>query len=232
MKSDETVHLRPETYIQLMSGIAENGFFQSHSPPIDGAELLGYDPPCGPKMFDRLAEELAGDALEISAAAAKRLYNALIKGFDCRTRKPLHVLQSMEVCNEPAEPSELVASRVSLDTSTGQCPRTGVRLRLINLDDQQKERLKEGLHYLASTAYNERTGKNSSAAEDNLREFGDWLARRSDKPFTAIVGKSSPRYILCCLRDIKSSHSIQSLPLLSRWSKYRILLPEFRARVI
>ena len=187
MKSGETVHMRPETYIQLISAIAEKGFFRSESPPIDGAERLGY--PSGPKLFDRLAEELALDALEISAAAAKRLYNALLKGFDIKTQRPLHVLQSLEICNVPAEPSELVASRVSLNVNTGQCPRTGVRLRLINLDDEQKERLKEGLHYLAVTAYKERSGKDGYVAEENLRRFGDWLARRPDKPFTAIVGK-------------------------------------------
>jgi hypothetical protein len=189
MKSGEAVHLRPETYIQLMSGIAENGFFRPQAPPIDGAEMLGYASPSGPKLFDSLAEELAGDALEISAAGAKRLYNALLKGFDDHTLRPLHVLQSLEGCNEPADSSELVASRVSLDSNTGQCPRTGVRLRLINLNDKQKEKLKDGLHYLAATAYKERGGKNGSAAEENLRDFGDWLARRSDKPFTAIVGK-------------------------------------------
>lgn len=187
MRSGEAVHLKPETYIQLMSGIAENGFFRPQSPPIDGAEMLGY--PSGPKLFDRLAEELAVDALEISAAAAKRLYNGLLKGFDVHTLRPLHVLQSLEVRNEPAEPSELVASRVTLDANTGQCPRSGVHLRLINLDNTQKEKLKEGLHYLAATAYKERSGKDGSAAEENLRSFGDWLAKRSEQPFTAIVGK-------------------------------------------
>jgi hypothetical protein len=203
MKSGEAVHLRPETYIQLMSGIAENGFFHSQSPPIDGAELLGYDSPSGPKLFDRLAEELASDALEISAAAAKRLYNALLKGFGDHTLRPLHILQSLEVCNEPAEPSEFVASRVSLDANTGQCPRTGVRLRLINLDDQQKEKLKEGLLYLAATAYMERGGKNGSAAEENLRNFGEWLARRSEKPFTAIVGKCNFVYSFATFMKLK-----------------------------
>jgi len=190
MRQGETVHLRPETYIQLISGIAENGFFCPSAPAIDGARDLGYEYASGPKLFDRLSEELSNDAVEISAAAAKRLYNALSKGFEGHNMKPLHFLQSLEVRNDPADISELIASRVSLDASTGECPRTGVRLRLINLDDEQKERLKQGLHYLAASAYEERSGKDAGAkAEENLRSFGDWLAKRNAEPFTAIVGR-------------------------------------------
>ncbi len=189
MKGEASVHLRPEIYIQLMSGIAENGFFLPQAPPILGAIDLGYDPPSGPKLFDRLAEELADGAVEISAAAAKRLHNALVKGFSGHNIKPLHLLQSFKVCNAPAKTSELVVSRVSLNSSTGQCPRSGVHLRLIDLDDKQKEKLKEGLHYLAAVSFEERTGKNGAEAGKNLRDFGKWLINRTEQPFTAIVGK-------------------------------------------
>ena len=191
MKSGESVHLKPETYIQLMSAIAENGFFRPDSPPIDGALALGYEQPSGPRLFDRLAEELANDAVEISASAAKRLYNGLLNGFSGHNLKPLHLLQSLDVCNDPADPLELVASRVALDETTGQCPRTGVHLRLINLDVAQKKRLRDGLQFLAKSSYEERTGKDGSPAETHLKEFGIWLAEREQQPFTAIIGKSS-----------------------------------------
>lgn len=190
MRSGDTVHLKPETYIQLMSGIAENGYFRPDAPPIDRVKSLGYCHSSGPKLFDELCEELADDAVEISAAAAKRLYNAIVKGFDDdHGLEKLHLLQSFHACSRRADATELVASRVSLDETTGECPRTGVRLRLINLDDKQKERLKDGLHYLARTAYEERSGKPGLKAEENLKDFGAWLTKRADKPFTAIVGK-------------------------------------------
>lgn len=189
MKGDATVHLRPETYIQLMSAMAENGCFRPGAPAIDIAKKLGYEQASGPELFDQLAKELADDVVEISAAAAKSLHNALSKGFKGHALKPLHLLQSMEINNVKADYSELVASRVSLNTNTGECPRTGVRLRLISLDDDQTQKLKEGLHYLASAAYEERRGENGTKATENLRSFGDWLANRPGHPFTAIVGK-------------------------------------------
>jgi len=188
MKRDTTVFMKPETYIQLMSAIAENGFFRSDSRPIEGALEIGFISPSGPKLFDRLAEDLSNDSVEISASGAKRLYNGLLKGLDGHTLKPLHLLQSLEVCNEPANPNELVASRVTVDETNGRCPRTGVQLRLINLDGEQKERLKNGLQILAKSAFEERTGKDGSKAEQNLEEFGVWLANRTSPAFTAIVG--------------------------------------------
>jgi hypothetical protein len=189
MKCGESVHLKPETYVQLIAGIAEKGFFRLDSPPINGALELGYEQASGPELFDRLAEELANDAVEISASAAKRLYNGLLNGFDGHDLKHLHLLQSLAVCNDAAATTELVASRVTLDETTGRCPRTGVHLRLISLDDAQKEKLKEGLQFLAKSAFEERTGKDGSQAEQNLKDFGVWLAKRKERAFTAIVGK-------------------------------------------
>lgn len=145
------------------------------SDSIAGVAKLGYSLDSGPELFDLLAQELADNFVEITAASAKRLYNACQRGFQDSKLKPLHLLESISPCNDPAEPNELVVSRVTLDATNGMCPRTGTHLRLIGLDTDQKEQLRNGLTNLATTAYTERSTKHSSKAELELKKFADWL---------------------------------------------------------
>ena len=146
---------------------------------IDGVKELGYAEEAGPGLFDLLAEELAGNTIEITSASAKRLYNAFQRGYRdheaSRNLKSLHLLEPLKTCNDPADPEELVVSRVSVDEKSGICPRTGVQLRLINLDKEQKEKLQSGLVHLSATTYEERHKEKNSKAEDSIRRFGEWL---------------------------------------------------------
>jgi hypothetical protein len=87
----------------------------------------------------------------------------------------MHLLESLKICNEPAASDEMVISRVTLDESTGRCPRTGAQLRLINLDAVQKRQLQDGLVHLSATSYEERHQKKNSKAEDEIRRFGELL---------------------------------------------------------
>ena len=118
-------------------------------------------------------------AVEIPSASAKRLYNAFQSGFEGMGEpynlEQLHLLQSLTPCNDKAAPDELVASRVSLDESTGKCPRTDACLRLINLNSEQKQQLRDGLLYLSSTLNKQRDKNNNSYAENELRRFEKWL---------------------------------------------------------
>jgi hypothetical protein len=153
--------------------------FRYNSEPINGIKELGYSVDCGPELFDLLASEMADLAVEIPPASAKRLYNAFQSGFEGYgpgfELQRLHILQSLNPCNDMAAPETLVASRVSLDKTTGKCPRTGAQLRLINLDAEQKQQLQNGLVHLSATAYEERHQAKNSKAEDSLRRFGEWL---------------------------------------------------------
>jgi hypothetical protein len=140
---------------------------------------MGYTHASGPQLFDKLASELADGAIEISSASAKRLYNAFQKGFRddemASKLEPLHLLQTLNTCNERAAANELIVSRVTLDESTGRCPRTGAQLRLINLDADQKRQLQDGLMYLAETSYEERHRQKNTIAVDAIKQFGEWL---------------------------------------------------------
>jgi hypothetical protein len=110
MKQGEHVVMQPETYVQLLACLAENGYFRyvkkifgttfslncipsfcrkSHPPcvfrngatAIEGVKEVGYMDASGPALFDSLVSELAEIAVEINSAAAKRLYSTFQSGF-------------------------------------------------------------------------------------------------------------------------------------------------------
>ena len=154
-------------------------YIRPDADPIDGVVELGYAEGSGPGLFDLLATELAENTIEITSASAKRLYNAFQHGYReheaSRNLKSLHLLESLKTCNDPADLDELVVSRVLVDDKSGICPRTGVQLKLINLDKGQKQTLQAGLIQLSATSYEERHKEKNSKAEDSIREFGEWL---------------------------------------------------------
>ena len=153
--------------------------------PIEGIEGLGYPNGCGSKLFDQLALELADITPEISSASARRLYNAFAVGYNDGNPdnglNPLHLLEPLKTCNDKAKPKDLIVSRVTLDSNTGYCPRSGVQLRLVKLDLDQKNQLKQNLLQLAKDTYEEfhKDRKNkkydSSLALSSFKRFGNWL---------------------------------------------------------
>lgn len=167
---------------------------------IQGIKDLGYPDDSGPVLFDTLVSELAENAIEINSAAAKRLYNTFQRGFegdDPRTNlKALHLLESLKGNSDPADPRDLVVSRVRLDENTGRCPRSGAQLRLINLDSNQKRRFRDGLLYLASSSFEERHKTKDAKVEKELHKFGKWLKERSGEPFTAILDGPNVAYYM------------------------------------
>ena len=152
-------------------------------------------------MLDILVTELAEHSIEISSASAKRLYNAFQRGFrgdnPKMNLKQLHLLESIRTNNDLAETDEIIVSRVEIDESTGICPRSGVQLRLINLDPNQKIRFQEALLQLVSTSYKERHRQAKSInVSEKLHRFGRWLQTRDGKPFTAIIDGPNIAYYM------------------------------------
>ena len=168
---------------------------------MKGIEGLPYSTHCGPKLLDILASELAENFIEITSASAKRLYNAFQQGFRGddvgKNLRQLHLLESLRIDDELAEPDELIVSRVRIDESTGKCPRSGSQLRLINLDAAQKKRFQESLLYLVLSSYKERNRKATRTdVAENLTKFGKWLQNRKGKPFTAIIDGPNIAYYM------------------------------------
>lgn len=187
MRDSQLVFLEPENYVLLLSTLAENGCFKTNATPIDGIDGLGYKNNRGPELFDELAGEMAEDVLEISAASARRLYNALATGLEgenfTNEVKPINTLAGVSTNNEEAAESDLILSRVSVDKKTALCPRSGVKLRLIKLERDQQHQLHKGLMDLSENQYEEFarnhgrkiTAQDKSYAANMLCEFSSWL---------------------------------------------------------
>jgi hypothetical protein len=185
---------------------------------IPGIAELGYTPDAGPALFDTLASELAQSFIEISSASAKLLYNAFQRGFQgekgfTTNLKPMHMFESFQVNNQLAEQNELIVSRVKIDENTGQCSRSGSKLRLIGLDAEQRKKFQEGLLYLLSSSYEKRyqhKRDNLGQVTEALRQFGAWLQDREGAPFTAIVdGPNVGYYMQNFLQGRFNYHQIQ-----------------------
>lgn len=186
MREEPGVILEPENYTLLVSTLAEIGCFTNDSDPIECAKDIGYENDCGPNLLNELLNEMSEDVLEISSASARRLHNALVIGFKSekmiKLPKPIHSLAGVPLNNEPAENDELIVSRVSVGNKTGLCPRSGIRLRLINLEKEHRSQLHSQLMNLSDERYqefieNRKFGNvhDKSYAAKNLNDFSNWL---------------------------------------------------------
>ncbi len=150
---------------------------------IEGVCELGYKYDAGPGLFDELMNEMAEDVLEISSASARRLYNAIAIGFRGVEKvdlKPIDTLGGLVINNSKAKSDDLIASRVSIDETTGMCPRVGVKLQLIKLQRDERQQLHQSLLQLSATRFEEFNAKFSydgsmDYAQKKLNEFADWL---------------------------------------------------------
>eukprot|EP00567_Pseudictyota_dubia_P013161 CAMPEP_0197438704 /NCGR_PEP_ID=MMETSP1175-20131217/5617_1 /TAXON_ID=1003142 /ORGANISM="Triceratium dubium, Strain CCMP147" /LENGTH=854 /DNA_ID=CAMNT_0042968483 /DNA_START=520 /DNA_END=3084 /DNA_ORIENTATION=+ len=205
MRTIPTVYLEPETYVLMISTVAENGFFRIDADPIGGE--TGYKAAAGPDLFDELVSEMADDVLEITSASARRIYNALAVGFKgdkmAKHLKEIHSLSGVPSRNEAADDKELVACRVTVDANTAVCPRTGATLRLILIAEKQREQMHESLLQLSKTSIEElnrsqrgRSGSDSEFAARELTRFSRWLDERTGPPFTAVVDGANVAYYM------------------------------------
>lgn len=201
MRGTSTVIFDPETYVHLISTLAEAFYFQHDSKPIEGAVEIGYAPN-GPDLLNQIMEEMSEDVLEISSASARRLYNAFQAGFQGtdmgKNLAEIHPLAPLAIVNDPATDGELIASRVLIDAETGTCPRSAARLRLLQLTTDQKEQLRVSLSELANTQYEEfgNWKKKRDHAVKALANFSRLLDEQSDEPYTAIVDGANVSFFM------------------------------------
>ncbi|EEC46713.1 predicted protein [Phaeodactylum tricornutum CCAP 1055/1] len=191
MKRLPLVHFEAETYVHLIAGLAELGYFQLQSDPIDGIEKLGFVNGAGPGLFDELLTEMAEDILELTSQHAKRLNNALAKGFPESSLEVTSSLGSVLQTSVAAGEDDFIASRVHIDQSSGHCPVSGVKLRLMSLEPEQAKAFKQNILDMATSEQDryELKSKQKRAQRSDfiLNEFMKWLDTRAGDPFTAIL---------------------------------------------
>lgn len=194
MRSSKSVHLDAATYAMLLGAIASRGYF---NPGSDMQTDMGFI--SGPKLFDDLVTHMAYDLLELTEDAV----NALYKGFLVAAHDDANNLSSMgpivvnETIPEYSRVGNINFGRVTINASTGICEATGVKLRMLTLDEQQREHVRQTLLDMAYSLQEEyrATAKVKSNLEkvptgdycrDQLLNFSNWLAG-TDEPFTAFV---------------------------------------------
>jgi len=221
MMSAPSVHLESETYVLVLSSLARRGHFRQDSEPIENIQDLGYSETRGASLFDAIANEMAKDVLEITSASAKDLRNALVAGYAAAPLHKMAVRNLSEVpydCDmtpwiEPAVQDELVANRIRIGTNSTVCPRTNATLRLILLDDHQRQQMHDALLRMADSQFDayetklqtkgnkpSRLSLEENYAGKHLEGFAQWLNDRDGEPFTAIIdGANVAYYGLGCI---------------------------------
>ena len=200
MRQKPSVQLDLETYTTLLAGLAARGCFQPGAAPIDVDKSVTTS--SGPDLFDELAAEMAETVIKISMASAKRLYNGFAEGFPGSNLEKTTSFSPLRLSDKRALENEVLVNRVSIDPVTGECPCSGVKLRLINLDEEQKQQLKRGLLSLArEQERNFHATKRAkqpwtAKSESRLLNFCHWLGNRKGKPFTAIVDGANVGYYM------------------------------------
>lgn len=126
---------------------------------------------------------MAEDVLEITSASARRLYSAFENALKAQKSgkeiAAMHPLAPLPIENDAAADDELIVSRTIVADDTGVCPRSGAKLRLINLEPNERVQTCNSLLNLAESAYHEWNEKLGRATSDRaltaLIEFATWL---------------------------------------------------------
>jgi len=208
IRNKHGIILEPESYVQLIAAVAENGYFAPNPPKDKNITCANFKSTSGSDLFDELVAIMAEDVLEISAASARRLYSAFSNAFQethiGRKLERLHPLTPLHIHSDAAADDELVANRVKVDTNTGQCLRTGAKLRLITLDTNQRAQVQESLLRLSEEQYENYTKgvrvrtirAGTTDPHEHMLKFFAWMNQREGKPFTAIVDGANVGYYM------------------------------------
>ena len=207
MQRISTVYFDSDTYIQLLASLAENGYL---NPGFQEAPST-YSGHVGPLLLDEIASVMSEDILQISLANAKRMHNGMAKGFESSGLQWISALETMKLDVEPDQ-GPVLASRVRIDHDAGFCHKSGIKLRLKKLTEDQCTTLIEGCKSLASSRQKEwhkihSLGPIKERADDALADFLDWLDTRQGTPYTAVIDAANIGHHMQNYEGGKFSHA-------------------------
>jgi RluA family pseudouridine synthase len=208
MQNAPGVHFDTATYVQILSTLAEQGFFSDSSHSLDVIVRRAGFESAGPALFDALASEMAEDLLEFDEANALHLYNAFQMALNGPTEKsPRSASNKIPFLATPSYMSNTTAvlGRVTIDPQTCLCPATHAKLQLFSLTLDQQKQVRQRLLEMAASQHEtfaskmrtmgksrQDTATRSGAyAMDKLNDFVEWVAERN---FTAIIDGPNVAY--------------------------------------
>lgn len=184
MRQSPGVILDADAYAMVVGSLAKHGFFRQDASPIEGYETFGLKASHGPILFDEIAMMMGNDILELTEKAVVRLCEDFMIAFGAEgplTSEKIPYLSNDGVLDHEAQ--DLRIGRVDITQTTGLCPATGARLRLLRLDDDQRQHVQDQLLEMARASYQEFT-KNRAKTDDTesqnygfeqLSKFSTWL---------------------------------------------------------
>jgi hypothetical protein len=200
MQNSPGVHWDADSYSLVVSSLARSGHFlptsispstttiqnedeqqqQQHLLPafgrrIDGAYEANFTNTHGPELLDELVTEMSHDILELSESAV----TALMDGFS-------------HTGSIGGSSGRMTIQKVTIP-STGICPLTGVTLRLLALDDDQRQHV-----------------------HDNLLE----MARLQSQQFVYLGSKKKVKEVLADNIEQDINIGYQELSRFSEWLEY------------
>jgi pentatricopeptide repeat protein len=174
MQEAPGVHFDVEAYTLLLASLARHGYFKPDS---------NY----GPELFDQLVTTMAADILELTPETADELEAGFQDGYSTTTAI---------VDSSNATAAAVVFERVQIP-SNRTCPKTSTELRLISLDETQRQHVHDTLLEMAELARqefaakikNQRSGKKDKVTQAEntetpatkdpayqaLLDFSEWL---------------------------------------------------------
>ncbi|KAG7346324.1 protein-only RNase P [Nitzschia inconspicua] len=178
-----------DAYAMIVASLAHHGYFR---PGKEDA-----DEEFGPRLFDKIVSSMAEDVLDLTPETVA----VLEKGFQ------------MEY-SEGTIIDRTVVEHVTI-ASNCTCPKTGAKLRLLKLNDNQRQHVHDTLKEMARLSsqeflqkVNQRNKANgqpevaSSPDEEStenrayeaISNFSEWLDTRDGKPYTSIVDGANVAY--------------------------------------
>lgn len=116
---------------------------------------------------------------------ARQLYNILQIGFNSqsivleRKTETAESTEQIPLLTQPVYSNAIVAGRVILDTSTGICPATDIKLEVMSFTKDKRNDLYTEILRLSRELYGKspeyKRSDNTERASIELKKFGDWL---------------------------------------------------------
>mmetsp|Transcript_4408 Transcript_4408/g.11043 ORF Transcript_4408/g.11043 Transcript_4408/m.11043 type:complete len:878 (+) Transcript_4408:1121-3754(+) len=149
MRQSSTTHIDCNAYSIILESLARGGLFRTDAPPILSlldAESLLYNHTSGPLLLDQLLTEMTEDVLDVLPESAERIMNGFRRGFANRS-------ESVDDVEQDGGSWVSSTSKITLGTvdipATGICPLTGTALRLLSLDESQRQHVHDTLLEMA-----------------------------------------------------------------------------------